>query len=111
MAANNTNQLQLLDRIEEDLAESLTAAGQALKEMGKDKSNAKAIETLTNVFTSRLDQATTDLSSQIAFLTRVTTMNVAESSSYGCRQDSKMAKSRLDHARTRLRGLESRANQ
>lgn len=106
----NTNQLQHLDSIEEDLAESLSAAGQALKELSKDKPNNKAVEGFTNQFMVRLDRAGTELSHQIAYLTRVITSQSAEGSSYGCKKDYKMAKSRLEHAQARLRGLESLAN-
>ena len=106
----HNNQLQNLDSIEEDLAESLAAAGQALKELSKDKPNVKGVETFTNTFMSRLDRAGAELSHQIAYLTRVTTGQSAEGSSYGCKKDSKMAKSRLEHAQARLRGLESSAN-
>lgn len=107
---SHTNQLQHLDSIEEDLAESLAAAGQALKELSKDKPNVKGVENFTNTFTSRLDRAGSELSHQIAYLTRVTTGRSAEGSSYGCKKDSKMAKSRLEHAKARLRGLEESAN-
>lgn len=103
--ATHNNQLQNLDSIEEDLAESLTAAGQALRELSKDKSNVKNVETFTNTFMSRLDRAGSELSHQIAYLTRVTTGQSAEGSSYGCKKDSKMAKSRLAHAQERLRNL------
>lgn len=103
--ALNTNQLHNLDQIEEDLAESLLAAGQALKELGKEKSNAKQVENHTNNFMSRLDRAGSELSNQIAYLTRVTTGQSAEGSSYGTKKDSKMAKSRLEYAQNRLRNL------
>lgn len=103
--ALNTNQLHNLDQIEEDLAESLLAAGQALKELGKEKSNAKQVENHTNNFMSRLDRAGCELSNQIAYLTRVTTGQSAEGSSYGTKKDSKMAKSRLEYAQNRLRNL------
>lgn len=103
--ALNTNQMQNLDNIEEDLAESLLAAGQALKELGKEKSNAKTVENFTNTFMTRLDRAGSELSNQIAYLTRVTTGQSAEGSSYGTKKDSKMAKSRLEYAQSRLRSL------
>lgn len=101
-----TNQLQNLDSIEEDLVESLSAASQAFKELSKDKPNAKSLEGFTNTFTNRLDRAGLELSHQIAYLTRVTTGQSAEGSSYGSKKDLKMAKCRLEHAQTRLRGLE-----
>lgn len=97
--------MQNLDNIEEDLAESLSAAGQALKELGKEKSNAKTVENFTNTFMTRLDRAGSELSNQIAYLTRVTTGQSAEGSSYGTKKDTKMAKSRLEYAQSRLRGL------
>lgn len=109
MAVNN-NQLKNLDTIEEDLAESLTSAGHALKELSKDKPNVKTVESLTNTFMSRLDRAGAELSLQIAYLTRVTTGQSAEGSSYGSKKDVKMAKSRLEHAQTRLQGLETLAH-
>lgn len=108
--AVNTNQLQNLDSIEEDLAESLTSAGQALKELSKDKPNVKTVESLTNSFMSRLDRAGSELSHQIAYLARVTIGSSAEGSSYGSKKDLKMAKSRLEHAQARLRGLETSTN-
>lgn len=108
---SHTNQLQNLDGIEEDLAESLSAASQALKELSKDKPVVKSVETFTNTFMSRLDRAGSELSHQIAYLTRVTTGQSAEGSSYGSKKDFKMAKSRLEHAQARLRSLESAANQ
>ena len=97
--AMNTNQL---DVIEDDLAESLSAAGQALKELSKEKPNNKTVENLTNLFMTRLDKAGSELSQQIAYLTRVTTGLSTEGSSYGCKKDLKMAKSRLEHAQARL---------
>jgi hypothetical protein len=106
----NTNQLQNLDKIEDDLAESLAAAGQALKELSKDKPNNKTVENYSTQFMGRLDRAGADLSQQIAYLTRVTTGQSAESSSYASKKDLQMSKSRLDHAKDRLRGLESLAN-
>lgn len=105
---SNKNQLQNLDSIEEDLVESLTAAGQALKEIGKDKFNGKTVETLTGNFMNRLDRASSGLSQQIAHLIRVTTSQSAESSSYGCKKDFRMSQSRLELAQARLRGLSSR---
>lgn len=108
--ATHTNQLQVLDGIEEDLAESLSAAGQALKELGKDKPNVKSVDSLTNIFTSRLEKAGLELSNQISYLMRVTTGHSAEGSSYGCKKDFKMAKSRLEHAQARLSGLKASAN-
>lgn len=108
MAVNN-NQLKNLDSIEEDLAESLTSAGQALKELSKDKPNVKTVESLTSTFMSRLDRAGAELSLQIAYLTRVTTGQSAEGSSYGSKKDIKMAKSRLEHVQARLKSLESLA--
>lgn len=101
------NQLKKLDQIEEHLVESLTAAGQALKEMSKEKPNQKNVEQYTGTFMSRLDQANSDLSNQIAYLTRVTIGHSAEGSSYGGKEDVKMSKSRLEHAQARLRGLET----
>ena len=106
----NTNQLQILDRIEDDLAESLSAGGQALKELSKDKPNNKTVENWTNQFMARLDRAGSELSQQIAYLTRVTTGQSAESSSYGSKKDLQMSKSRLEHAQERLRRLESLSN-
>jgi len=108
--AAGLNQLQNLDSIEDDLAESLTAAGHALKELGKDKPNVKSIENFTNIFMSKLDRAGSELSHQIAYLTRVTTGQSAEGSSYGRKKDLKMAKIRLEHAKSRLCGLESYTN-
>lgn len=95
-----------LDSIEEDLVESLTAAGQALKELSKDKPNTKNLDNSIETFMSRLDRFGSELSQQIAYLTRVTTGQSAEGSSYGCKKDIKMAKSRLEHAKARLTGLE-----
>lgn len=100
MASNDP--LQNLDSIEEDLVESLAAAGQALKEISKDKFNGKTVEGFTNTFMSRLDRASSGLSQQIAHLIRITTSQSAESSSYGYRKDSRMAQNRLKHAQTRL---------
>lgn len=108
--SSNSNQLQNLDSIEEDLAESLTNAGSVLKELSKDKPNVKAVETFTNTFMSRLDRAGAELFHQIAHLTRVTTGQSAEGSSYGCKKDLKMAKNRLEHAQARLRSLEVASN-
>lgn len=108
MPANqNIDQLQNLDSIEDDLVESLSNAGLALRELGKDKPNGKAVETFTNNFMSRLDRAGAELSHQIAYLTRVTTGQSAEGSSYGRKKDLKMAKNRLEHAQNRLKGLET----
>lgn len=103
------NQLQNLDNIEDDLAESLASAGQALKELSKDKPNNKTVETLTNQFIGRLDRAGTELAQQISYLTRVTTGQSAESSSYGSKKDFQMANKRLEHAQTQLGRLESLA--
>lgn len=110
MTSNQANPLQILNAIEEDLAESLSAAGQALKEASKDKPNQKAVETSTNLFMQRLDRAGNELSQQIAYLARVTTSQSAESSSYGCRKDTNLPKNRLQHARYRLADMESFAN-
>lgn len=109
-AVSNNNQLQNLDIIEDDLAESLSSAGLALKELSKDKPNVKTVENFTNTFMSRLDHAGSELSHQIAYLTRVTTGHSAEGSSYGCKKDLKMAKNRLEHAQARLKGLETAIN-
>lgn len=102
----NQNQLHNLDIIEGDLAESLTAAGQALRELSKDKPNVKTIESFTTAFMNRLDHAGSELSHQIAYLTRVTTGQTSEGASFGhIGKDSKMAQRRLDHARARLHNL------
>lgn len=106
----NSNQLQTLDKIEEELIESSAAAGQALKELSKDKPNTKLVENFTNQFMARLDRAGSELSQQIAYLTRVTTGQSAESSSYNSKKDLQMSRSRLEHARERLRRLESLSN-
>lgn len=105
-----TLQLKELDTIEEDLVESLNSAGLALKEMTKEKVNGKQLEQMTSGFINRLERAATGLSQQISYLMRVSTSQSAESSSYGCRKDSRMAQSRLEHVQTRLRGLSSRLN-
>ena len=105
----SSNQLEKLDKIEDDLAESLSAAGQALKELSKDKPNAKTVENFTNQFMGKLDRAGSELSQQIAYLTRVTTGQSAESSSYGDKKDLQMARGRLEHAQARLGRLESLA--
>lgn len=106
----NNNQLQNLDKIEDDLAESLAAAGQALKELSKDKPNNKNVENLTNQFMGRLDRAGSELAQQIAYLTRVNTGQSAESSSYSGKKDLQMANKRLEHAQAQLGRLESLAN-
>jgi hypothetical protein len=106
----NVNQLQNLDKIEDDLAESLAAAGQALKELSKDKPNNKTVENWTNQFMGRLERAGSELSQQIAYLTRVTTGQSADSSSHCSKKDLQMSKSRLEHAQDRLRRLEALAN-
>lgn len=105
--SSNNNPLRALDIIEEDLVESLAAAGQALKELSKDKPNVRATETLYNTFMGRLDKAGAELSHQIAYLSRVTTSSAAEGLSYGSKIDVQMAKNRLNHAQSYIRQLEA----
>lgn len=103
----NPNQLHNLNIIEGDLAESLTAAGQALRELSKDKPNVKTVEQFTSAFMDRLDHAGSELSHQIAYLTKVTTGQTTEGASFGhIGKDSKMAQRRLEHARARLNSLQ-----
>lgn len=105
--ASKPNQLQNLDIIEGDLVESLTAAGQALRELSKEKPNAKTVESFTNAFMTRLDHAGSELTHQIAYLTKVTTGQTSEGASFGhSGKDSKMAQRRLEHAKARLNGLQ-----
>lgn len=107
---NQLSQLQKLDCIEEDLVESLSSAGAALKELTKDKPNAKVVENLTGTFVSKLDKAGAELSQQIGFLLRATTSQSNEGSSYAHKKDIKLAHTRLEHSQTRLKGLKTSAN-
>lgn len=106
MATVRTNQLQNLNVIEGDLVESLSAAGQALRELSKDKPNAKTVESFTGTFVQQLEKAGSQLSHQIQYLTRVTTGQTSEGASFGhTGKDSKMAQRRLEHAKARLDSL------
>lgn len=102
-----TKQLQDLDAIENELVESLAAAGMALKEVAKDRTTVN--NKLFDQFTTRLERAAAGLSQQITYLTRLSTSQSAESSSYGCRKDYRLPQYRLEYAKTRLSELSDAA--
>ncbi|KAG9508383.1 Mediator of RNA polymerase II transcription subunit 11, partial [Fragariocoptes setiger] len=103
--AQTTSEITKLDNIEKDLIDSLHEAGQTINELAKDKPNAKMVDTLATKFLGKLESIESELSRQIAYLTRASTGQSHEGSSYGCQKDQRMAQHRLDIARKRLDDL------
>lgn len=80
--------------------------GQALQELGKEKSSQKSAETQTQQFLKSLSSVESKLSEQINYLTQVSTGQPHEGSGYASAKVLQMAWHRIQHARSRVRELE-----
>lgn len=85
-------------------------SGQALHELGKEKTSQKAAENNTQQFLKSLNNIETKLSEQINYLTQVSTGQPHEGSGYASAKVLQMAWHRIQHARTRVRELDDSKN-
>ncbi|XP_054168877.1 mediator of RNA polymerase II transcription subunit 11-like [Oppia nitens] len=107
MAGYHQNErLKKLDVIEQQLCQSIQSASAALAELGKDKPSIKQVETQSTQFLKALESIDNDISKQIQYLTRVSTGQAHEGSSYASMKVNHMAWHRLEHSRTRLNDLD-----
>jgi len=97
--------LKKLEAIEQQLSQTLLCASSALSELSKDKPSIKHVETQTNQFLKALETVDSDISKQIQYLTRVSTGQAHEGSSYASTKVNHMAWHRIEHSRTRLNDL------
>lgn len=84
--------------------------GQALHELGKEKTSQKAAENNTQQFLKSLNLIETKLSEQINYLTQVSTGQPHEGSGYASAKVLQMAWHRIQHARSRVRELDDSKN-
>lgn len=84
--------------------------GQALHELGKEKTSQKAAENNTQQFLKSLQNIESKLSEQINYLTQVSTGQPHEGSGYASAKVLQMAWHRIQHARTRVRELDESKN-
>jgi len=98
--------LKKLDAIESQLCQMMASASQAFQELSKDKPSIKNVETQTNAFLKTLEAVDADISKQIQYLTRVSTGQAHEGSSYASMKVNHMAWHRLEHSRQRLNDLD-----
>jgi len=98
--------LHLLEETEQRIAKCLEFAGQALNELSKDKPSGKNAESLTSQFVKSLESIENDLSSQINYLTTVSTGQPHEGSCYAAQKDLQMAQHRQEHVKSRLNELD-----
>ncbi|XP_014489074.1 PREDICTED: mediator of RNA polymerase II transcription subunit 11 [Dinoponera quadriceps] len=98
--------IQLLDNIEKEVINCLQSAGQAILELGKEKSSMKQVEQNTTHFLKSLGIVESKLSEQINYLTQVSTGQPHEGSGYASQKVLQMAWHRLEHARSRVNELE-----
>ncbi|XP_055371322.1 mediator of RNA polymerase II transcription subunit 11 [Condylostylus longicornis] len=106
MTHNPLDKINALDAIEKDIILCLQSAGQALQELGKEKSSLKAAENHTQLFIKSLQSVESKLSEQINYLTQVSTGQPHEGSGYASTKVLQMAWHRIHHARSKVRELE-----
>lgn len=128
MAAPPLDKIVVLDSIEKEIISCLQSAGktyklyfsvqifmffpsppytgQALQELGKDKSSLKNVESHTSQFVKSLKLVESTLSEQINYLTQVSTGQPHEGSGYASAKVLQMAWHRIHHVRSRVRELE-----
>lgn len=80
--------------------------GQALHELGKEKTSQKQASDNTQQFLKSLGSIETKLTEQINYLTQVSTGQPHEGSGYASIKVLQMAWHRMQHARSRVRDLE-----
>ena len=84
----------------------LHTAGMALSEVAKDKPSQKQVDLLVTQFMNSLQKIDNDLTSQIKYLSEVSTGQPHEGSSYASQKVLQMAWHRLEHARSRVSELD-----
>jgi len=106
-AASPVARIEQLKAIEQDVVGILESAGLCLQELGKDKPGSqKAIEAHNQQVMSNIRDVDAKLSEQIKYLTQVSTGQAHEGSSYPSQKVLQTAWHRLEHAKTRIHGLE-----
>ncbi|XP_037075067.1 mediator of RNA polymerase II transcription subunit 11-like [Pollicipes pollicipes] len=103
-----TDRLQVLERIEGDIAGVLQTAANVLQELAKDKASIKQVENHSAQFLKALNGVETELTRQISYLTQVSTGQPHEGSSYASGKVLHMAWHRLQHARNEAAKLDGK---
>ncbi|KAL8600026.1 hypothetical protein ACOMHN_057795 [Nucella lapillus] len=98
--------LQMLEKIEGNIASAMQSAGQALQELSKDKPVLKHTEGHTSTFIKTLQEVENGLMQQINYLMQVTTAQPHEGSCYSATKELQMAMHRSEHVKSRLNELE-----
>ena len=106
MATAPMARMDQLDKVEEHVVNCLHTAGMALSEVSKDKPSQKHVDLLVTQFMNSLQKIDTDLTSQIKYLSEVSTGQPHEGSSYASQKVLQMAWHRLEHARSRVSELD-----
>uniref|UniRef100_A0A0K8TRL7 Mediator of RNA polymerase II transcription subunit 11 n=1 Tax=Tabanus bromius TaxID=304241 RepID=A0A0K8TRL7_TABBR len=106
MAQSPLDKIHALEAIEKEIITCLQSSGQALQELGKEKSSQKAAENHTQQFLKSLATVESKLSEQINYLTQVSTGQPHEGSGYASAKVLQMAWHRISHARSRVKELE-----
>ncbi|MCL4132966.1 UNVERIFIED_CONTAM: hypothetical protein GTU68_066439 [Idotea baltica] len=104
------DRIQALENIEKDISAVLQFGGQALAELSKDKPANKLVEGHVHQFIKTLSNVETELSKQINYLTRVSTGQAHEGSSYNSQKILQMTWHRLEHIRSEINELEKLKN-
>jgi len=106
MATAPMARMDQLDKVEEQVVNCLHTAGMALSEVAKDKPSQKQVDLLVTQFMNSLQKIDNDLTSQIKYLSEVSTGQPHEGSSYASQKVLQMAWHRLEHARSRVSELD-----
>ncbi|KAH8266553.1 hypothetical protein KR018_005627 [Drosophila ironensis] len=107
---NPLDQIHALDEIEKEIVLCLQSAGQALQELGKEKSSLKNAETHSQQFLKSLNGVESKLCEQINYLTQVSTDQPHHGSGNTSAKVLQMAWHRMQHARSRVMELEETKN-
>lgn len=104
--SNSSERMRMLDSIESNVYQVMSHATQALNEFGKDKPSIKNVEGQVNQFLKSLENVESNVSKQLQYLSKVSTLHPHEGSCYASNKVSQMATQRLEHVRSSLNELE-----
>lgn len=104
--SNSSERMRVLDNIEGTVYQLMSHATTALNEFGKDKPSIKSVEGQVNQFLKSLENVESNVSKQLQYLAKVSTLHPHEGSCYASNKVSQMATQRLEHVRSSLNELE-----
>lgn len=109
--SNSSERMRLLEQIESNVYQVMTHATQALNEFGKDKPSIKNVEGQVNQFLKALESVEGNVSKQLQYLSKVSTLHPHEGSCYASNKIAQMGMQRLEHVRSSLNELEQLKHQ